>query len=220
MAQSQRNTFGAILLIGLGILFLVGQVFSINLWEIVGFSWPVFVLIPGVIFLALAFTGDQKMAGFAFPGMITTGTGLILWYQNATDNWQSWAYVWTLYAVFIGLALMFVGWRTHNEKRISTGRHFVNIGVIGFLVFAAFFELLIFHANSALTGWMLPLALIVVGGYLLVSGRGGHLIEKRKLDDFAFPGARTNGHLSQRDGLKREIDAAIAEGEPDEPKKV
>ena len=214
MAQSQRNTFGAILLIGLGIVFLVGQVFNVNLWNIVGFSWPVFVLIPGVIFLALAFTGDERMAGFSFPGTIITGTGLILWYQNVTDNWQSWAYMWTLYPAFVGLALMFTGWRKADERLRGVGRRFVTYSLIGFLAFAGFFELMIFHANGALTGWLMPLLLIGVGGYLFISGRGGHVIEKRKTDDFAFEGARRNGRLSARDGLKREIDAAVAEGEP------
>ena len=192
MAQTQRNTFGAVLLIGLGILFLIGQIFNINLWEMVGFSWPALVLIPGVIFLALAFTGDRKVAGFAFPGTIITGTGAILWYQNVTDNWQSWAYVWTLYPAFAGLAMMFVGLRNADKKAYGVGRAMVNYSLIAFLAFAAFFELFIFHANGALTGWLLPLALIVVGGYMLLSGRSG-LPQKRKFEASSFSSPRKRG---------------------------
>ena len=153
MAQSGRNTLGAILLIGLGVLFLIGQTFGINLWSILDFSWPVFVLIPGVIFLALAVMGDRKMAGFIFPGTVITGTGLILWFQNATGNWQSWAYIWTLYPVFAGLGMMYTGNRNGNDRSVRSGRNLVTFGVVAFLVGAAFFELLIFGGNIGGARW-------------------------------------------------------------------
>ncbi len=216
MVQNQRNVLGAILLIGLGVLFLIGQIFSINIWAIAGFSWPVFVLIPGVIFLALALTGDRRMSGFIFPGAIVTGTGAILWFQNATDNWQTWAYIWTLYPVFLGFALMFNGRRHGNDHQYHVGRSFVNFGVIAFLVGAAFFELLIFRSNGALTRWLLPAVLIGAGGYMLLSGRTALPAGKRKVGEPVFTGARnvsprTNGTLSHGDDLQRQIDAALAE---------
>lgn len=226
MAQNGRNTLGAVFLIGLGVLFLVVQTFGINLWAVLGFSWPVFILIPGVVFLALALAGDRKMSGFIFPGAFITGTGAILWFQNATDNWQSWAYIWTLYPVFLGLALMFNGQRTGKEKEVRTGRGFVTFGVIAFLVGAAFFELLIFQGNSALTRWVLPVGLIGVGGYLLLNGRGTPLVigDKRKNEPI-FTGARnigtsarSNGRLSPSDELQRQIDEALAEDDPSAPK--
>ena len=222
MAQSQRNVLGAFLLIGLGVLFLIGQIFNINFWAMVGFSWPVFVLIPGVIFLALALTGDRRMSGFVFPGAIVTGTGAILWFQNATDNWQSWAYIWTLYPVFLGFALMFNGRRNGNEKEYRTGRSFINYGVIAFLVGAAFFELLIFRSNGALTRWLLPAVLIGAGGYMLLSGRSALPTGKRKTAPL-FTGARdvsprSNGSLSHGDDLQQQIDEALAEDDdPHDP---
>ncbi len=224
MVRDQRNTVGAILLIGLGMLFLIGQVFNINFGAIAGVSWPVFVLIPGVIFLALAFVGDQKTSGLIFPGAVITGTGAILWYQNMTNNWQSWAYIWALYPVFVGMALVFHGRRTANSQEIQTGRNLTAFGTIAFLVGAAFFELVIFGSNSALTGLLAPLVLIGVGGYLLMTGRVGG--EKRKTDDPVFTDARmtrkplnkrSNGRLSPSDDLQRQIDDALAEDQPDEP---
>jgi hypothetical protein len=228
MAQTQRNSFGALLLIGLGVLFLVGQVFNINFWSIVGFSWPVLVMIPGLIFLALAFSGDRRAAGFAFPGSIITGTGAILWYQNMTGNWQSWAYMWTLYPAFVGLAMMFNGRRQANDKLYGTGRSMANYSAVAFVAAAAFFELLIFHANGALTGWIVPLGLIGAGGYLLLGGRSHFAAfatpEKRKPDVSAFAGARGSGRISHGDELQRQIDEALREdapvkpGDPQEPK--
>ena len=216
MAQTQRNTFGAVLLIGLGILFLIGQIFNINFWEIVGFSWPALVMIPGVIFLALAFTGDKKMAAFAFPGSIITGTGALLWYQNLTGNWQSWAYAWTLYPGFVGLAMMFVALRNADKKTYGVGRSMVNYSLIAFLAGAAFFELFIFHANGALTGWLVPVGLIAVGGYLFISGRSGEP-RKRKFEGVTFSSPRKNGYMTQGDDLQQRIDEAIREDDPVEP---
>ncbi len=212
MAQAQRNTVGAFLLIGLGVLFLVGQVFGVNFWS---FSWPGFVMIPGVIFLALAFTGDRKMSGFVFPGTIITGTGLILMYQNLTNHWESWAYAWTLYPVFVGLALMFNGQRTERENELRTGRNLVNFGLIAFLVGAAFFELVIFNGGGALTHWLLPVVLIGVGGYWLLAGRAPNFSykEKRKFADSAPNGSR----LSPSDDLRRQIDEALKEDAPRDP---
>ena len=221
MTQSQRRPFGAVLLIGLGILFLIGQIFNINVWEMLGFSWPVFVLIPGVICLALAFTGDKKMAGFAFPGTIISGTGAILWYQHLTGNWQSWAYIWALYPAFAGLALMFVSMRNNDQKHYGVGRSMVNYSLIAFLALAAFFEVFIFHANSVLTGWLLPLALIGAGGYMYLTGRSSET-PKRKFADGSFSPSesipRKNSYLSPSDELQQRIDEAIREDEPVEPK--
>ena len=214
MAQSQRNTLVPIVLIGLGILFLIGQIFNINLWSMLGFSWPMFIVIPGVIFLTIAATGSKKTLGFIFPGTIITGTGAILSYQTITHNWQSWAYIWTLYPAFVGLGLMFVGWRMEDQKQYGIGQAMVNYSVIAFLLGAAFFELFIFHSNGALTGWIFPLALIAFGGFLLI-GRSGSDHEKRKFSDVPF--ARTHGRLSYGDRLQQRIDEAIAEDEPVEP---
>ena len=223
MVQSQRHSFGAFALIGLGVLFLVGQVFNINVWEIIGFSWPVFVMIPGVIFLGLALVGDSKAAGFAVPGAVITGTGAILWFQNATDNWQSWAYIWALYPVFVGLALMFMGRRQANDKQYTTGRGLVTWGFIAFLSFAAFFELLIFGGSGALTRYLLPAILIGAGGFMLLRGRIAGS-EKRKVSDVEFSFSGNGKHkperqpMTQSERLRQQIDDALAEDEPDDLK--
>lgn len=222
MAQTQRSTFGAMALIGMGLLFLAGQVFGVNFWDMLGFSWPVFVMIPGLIFLALAVTGDKKVAGFAVPGMVITGTSAILLYQNATDNWESWAYVWTLYPALVGFALMFMGRRTGKEKEYDTGRGLVTYSLIAFIAAAAFFELFVFNSNGALTSWMLPLALIGAGAFMIARGRMGG--EKRKFSEASFSEnghgvkrSNGNGRMSASEKLRQEIDAALAEDTPDGP---
>src|SRR5438552_19018391 len=93
----------AIGLIGIGVLVFLGQLTGFG--GMFSTFCPLFVAIPGLAFLYFAYTGDRKVAGLAVPGTVITGTGLILFYQNITGHWQSWAYVWTLYPLFVGLAL-------------------------------------------------------------------------------------------------------------------
>ena len=129
--QNQSRTVGGMLLIGLGGLFLLGQVTGFGFF---GFSWPLFVLIPGLIFLALALRSeDNSTVGFIFPGIIVTGTGLILSYQNMTNHWESWAYIWTLYPVMVGLALRYMGNRTQHPDTAKVGRMLTTGGLIGFV---------------------------------------------------------------------------------------
>jgi hypothetical protein len=225
-SQSGRNT-GAIILIAVGVLFFLSQTLNINIWGIFGLSWPLFIVLPGLLFLALAIFGDKKVAGFIMPGAIITGTGLLLWVQNATGHWESWAYAWSLYPVFVGLGLTFLGRRTDNANAEKTGRGMVTWGVVAFLVLFAFFEVLIFGGLAGLGNIVVPLLLIGVGAYLLLGGRGRSLDDKSKRKNEApvFTGPRVlnsrraNGHVpSASDDLQRRIDEAIAEDDPDAPK--
>ena len=216
----------AFILIGLGVLFLLGQVVSFAwLWEM----WPFFVIAPGVVFLYFAYTGSRDAAGLAIPGAIITGTGLILLVQSVTNLWQSWAYVWTLYPVFLGLGLMFMGRRTDSEGTYRTGRGFVQWGLVAFLIFGSFFEIFIF-GGFGVGKYALPVALIIVGAWLLLRPRGTTRFSsngrksKREEDPF-FVGAPSprprGGHSpSAGDSLRKRIDEALAEDDeslPTEP---
>jgi hypothetical protein len=117
-AQDRGRSITAFSLIGLGVLFLLSQIFGFSLFSLL---WPLFVIIPGAAFLYFAITGDKKMAGLAVPGTVITGTGLILLFQSITGYWQSWAYAWTLYPLFVGLALTFMGQRPGMKGRIKPG---------------------------------------------------------------------------------------------------
>jgi hypothetical protein len=225
-SQSGRNV-GAFILIGVGVLFFLTQTLNINIWGIFGMSWPLFVVLPGLLFLALAILGDKKVAGFIMPGTIITGTGLLLWVQNATGHWESWAYAWSLYPVFVGLGLTFLGRRTENSKTEKTGHGMITWGIVAFLILFAFFEVLIFGGLAGLGNVVVPLLLIGVGAYLLFGGRARMFEDKskRKNETPVFTGprvlnsVRTNGYVpSASDDLQRRIDDAIAEDDPNTPK--
>jgi hypothetical protein len=127
-------------------------------------------------------------------------------YQNLTGHWESWAYAWLLYPVFLGLALQFIGQRTGEQGTYNTGSGFVRYGGIAFIIAAALFELLIFGGGGFLGGLALPLILIGLGGVLLLRG-GTSRSRKTKNDDAPlFTGAtqvgthRARTHLASDGG--------------------
>ncbi len=205
----------AIGLIGLGLLVLFGQLTGFG--GMMGTLWPMFVIVPGLVFGYFAYTGGKNQAGLAVPASVVTGTGLILFYQNLTGHWESWAYIWTLYPLFVGLALRFMSQRTGDKGTLKASRLLMQIGAIGFIVGAIFFELMLFGNGGIFGNLALPVVLIALGVFVLM-GRGkpafaGGYAPKRKVGDYYQAGKYKNG-----DRLQQQIDEALAE--EDEPTPV
>jgi hypothetical protein len=147
----------AVILITLGVLLLLGM----NL------LWPLFILVPGLILLGVALAGKPSTAGLAIPGMLISGTGALLFIQNLTGYWDSWAYAWTLYAVFLGMGLVLTGQLSNNESIQSVGRGFMWVGLCMFVGFAFLFELVI-GIGDGLGHRLGPFVLIGLGVYMLL----------------------------------------------------
>jgi hypothetical protein len=222
-----RNV-GAGVLIALGVVFLLGQFFGFHVGSLFNFSWPLWIILPGFALLFFALVGDQKTAPLAIPGSIVTGTGIILFFQNRFDYYESWAYAWALYPVFVGFGMLFMGWRMNHEHTTNAGRRLVSIGLTLFVIFAALFEMFVFHNLGSLGGrFLVPLLFIGLGVWLLLSkSRPSPMSEKskRKNDEPVFTGEpvlgqRKNGYVPRASSdLQRRIDEAIAEDDPNEPK--
>ncbi len=230
MANLQNNKLAAVGLIVLGLFFLITQIFNIS-W--IGVIWPFFVILPGLPFLYAATNSeDEDSAGLIFPGIIVTGTGLLLLYQSITGHWESWAYAWSLYPVMVGMALQFNGRRTRNNDEVNTGKGMVTYGLMAFVGLAFLFEFLIFGSIfSGFTGILITMGLLGGGLYLLTKKDDGDSLgsnlratlggncepEKRKND------LRDVDHLAEKPkhkydpspeinaDLRRKIDAALAE---------
>lgn len=203
------NKLVAIVLIAVGAFFLLGQVFNFSFF---GTLWPIFVLIPGAIFLYAGMNGDERTVGLVIPGTIISGTAAILFYQNLTGHWQSWAYIWSLYPVFVGLALIYMGQRHSNAGETNTGRGLVRFGLIFFVALWLFFEVLIFNGlGTGLARFLIPALLIGAGIYMLY-GRGGFLPQILPTAP-SREKAKNNG--AQPDPLRTKIDETLAEIEED-----
>lgn len=195
-------------LIAVGVMVLIGQLTGFG--GMIGSLWPMFVVLPGLAFLYFAYTGDKNVAGLAVPGTVITGTGLILFYQNVTGHWESWAYIWTLYPLFVGLALNFMSQRTGDDGTQKASRILMRIGAIGFIIGVIFFELIIFDNGGIFGNLSLPIVLIAIGGFMLLGNKKGQfkasMNGKRKVEDFY-----SNGKYKNSDRLQQQIDEALAE---------
>jgi len=158
-----RNAVVGALLVVVGLVFMFGQSFDIG-----SFAWPLFVIVPGLVMLGVALIGRRESAQLAIPGTILTTIGLILLVLAVTDYWQAWAYCWTLITVAAGVGNFLYGALTNDHKRERDGLRTAYIGLGLFAAFGAFFEFLIWGGLAGVLRWLLPIALIAGGAYLLL----------------------------------------------------
>lgn len=167
--QANRSNAGGLvagtLLILFGLLSLAGNLFRSVDW---GFLWPFLIIGLGIVFFAAMFSGGKRTSGFAIPGSIIGGIGLVLLYQNLTQHWESMSYFWTFIIFFVGAGIYIMGWYGEDENQKKSGRGVMKVGLILFVVFGAFFELLFSSFNNLL----FPVLLIILGVYLVL-GRSG-----------------------------------------------
>jgi hypothetical protein len=134
----QASTLGLLLVLA-GIVLLVAQFVHIDLGH---YGWPLFIIVPGVALLVVAVTSRGFVGeGLAIAGSITTVTGLILLYQNSTDHFESWAYAWALvFPGAVGIGMILYGVYAGRAGNVRAGSRLLGIGVVLFLLGAAFFE--------------------------------------------------------------------------------
>ena len=167
---------GAVL-VGIGLLYLAQQLLGLDLGR---YGWPLAILVPGLALLAAFALGGRGAAGLAVPGCVVTAVGLVLLVQNTFNLWQTWAYAWAVIVAAVGLGLLLQGERTGQRRVAASGRNLLEGGVLAFVVFGIFFELIIdlSHAGvGAARGLVGPLLLVLVGLYLLL--RGGRVFGAR-----------------------------------------
>jgi hypothetical protein len=131
------------------------------------FSWPVWVLLAGALILLIGLLVGEP--GMAVPACIVAGIGTLLYYQNATGNWASWGYLWTLIPGFVGIGSLLAGVLGEDFKRsIRSGLNLLLISLVLFLIF-----------TTLLGGWTIlgpysayaPIAaLLLLGLWLIARG--------------------------------------------------
>ncbi len=175
--QTNRSNTGALIggavLIAFGLLALAGQVFRSVDW---GFLWPFAIIGMGALFFVAMFAGGKQTSGFAVPGSIIGGIGLVLLFQNITNHWESMSYFWTLIILFVGVGIYVMGWYGSNEAQKKSGKSVMKVGLILFIIFGAFFEMIF----SSFSNVLFPILLIALGAYLIVTRSG---LTGKKKDD-------------------------------------
>ena len=105
--EKRSSIVGGLILIGVGTMFLLLQLFPSLADQIdLARQWPLVIVTVGGVFLLTAVLGTPPLA---IPGSIIGGIGGILYYQNLTGDWASWAYVWALIPGFVGVGIILDG---------------------------------------------------------------------------------------------------------------
>ncbi len=153
------------------ILILVGGWFLLNqtMPSFRGFfepytQWPANMLLIGAGILIIGLVTGSP--GLAVPAAIVAGIGGIFYYQDLTNNYDSWSYMWALIPGFIGLGTVIQGLLGENTAgNLRRGLNMMVVSAVLFLVFAAF-----------LGGWNIlgnygpAVLLILLGLWVLGSG--------------------------------------------------
>jgi len=194
-ARNRASVIVSIIFIGLGVLVLLGEFLHVG----AGTFWPLFIIVPGLLFFLGMVFGGRSAGPLAIPGSIVTMVGLILQVQAWTDHFESWVYAWALIVVAVGIGMIIHGMWSGDERAARSGRRVLAIGAIIFLVLGAFFELIFNLSKSGLAGYVWPVLMIGVGVYLLARRGVG------------LPGSG--------DGARHPVEAAPAQPKPPAPPK-
>jgi hypothetical protein len=160
--RRRTGLVGGTLLILLGLWFLLVQfVPEFEGLLNIEFSWPLFVIGAGVVLLILGLVTGEP--GMAVPACIVGGIGVLLYYQNATGNWASWAYAWTLIPGFAGVGAILAGLLGDKPKQsVKDGINLILISAVMFVVFSSFL------GGQDLLGPYWPVLLILLGLWFLI----------------------------------------------------
>lgn len=164
--MDKKNMSLGTILIVLGALLFANQFLDLDLFSMERL-WPMFVLIPGLIF-EISFFVSGRNPGLLVPGGILTTIGLLFFFETYT-NWHFAECTWPVYifAVAVGLFQLYLFGGRQPALLIPV--------TILTLVSGACFAMMIF--GNILT-WInystvLPMVLILAGVFILV-GRSGY----------------------------------------------
>lgn len=173
LPEQHRGSGGAAvlggLLVVLGLIFLAGEYLDVDIGQ---FGWPFYVIGPGLALVVLGLT-QRNGSGLTIAGSVITIVGLLLFYQNVTDHWESWAYAWALVAPGgSGVGMVLYGTRAGNAGMVRAGLWQCVVALGLFAAGFVFFEgmLGISGRRFPIPDWVMPAIVIVLGLFLLARG--------------------------------------------------
>ncbi len=174
--QHERNTRAlGLLLLAVGAWILVARFIHI---DVEAWLWPFWIIVPGGLIMALGFRDTHRSnEGLVTFGSIVAVTGIILFIQNITGQWQSWAYAWALlFPGSIGLGQYLWGKRAGDVTEVHKGEKTMQVALVLFVAFGLFFEVVLgiggFHLGTA-GRIVVPVLLIAGGAALYITSMSG-----------------------------------------------
>ncbi len=152
---------GALLLILAGIVALAVQLVpGWQVWISGERGWPLTIVVAGLLLLVAGLA--TRTPGMAVPACIAGGIGGILYWQNATGDWASWAYVWALIPGFAGVGVILCGLIQRRGKQVVDGAWTVLVSLLLYTALASFL------GGVSVLGPYWPVLIIILGLALLV----------------------------------------------------
>jgi len=161
--RTRSSVIGGTLLILLGVFFLIYQIMPEQMrWLRMDMSWP--MIIVGVGLFLLVFGLLVGAPGMAVPACVVGGIGGLLYWQNATGNWESWSYAWALIPGFVGVGVILTALLGGGKIRdaLEGGFWLILISMVMFAIFGSFL------GGLTLLGNYWPALLILLGVIVLV----------------------------------------------------
>ncbi len=158
MNKSQRTSLTVgIILVVLGAIFIAANLIpSFRVLLNQANTWPMIIelVAAGLLVLGLML-GVPDMA---VPATIVAGIGGILWWQNSSGNWSSWAYMWALIPGFVGVGMLLAKVLGGRERySVTSALSTIGSSLVMFVIFGAFF------GGFSWMGPYWPVMLIVAG---------------------------------------------------------
>ena len=205
--MKKGNITGGLILILLGVWFLAVQFIpQLKIWA--EGNWALSIIGIAAIFLVVSILNN--IPGLSIPAFIIGGLGGLLYYQNVTGDWGSWAYAWTLIPSFVGFGLLFFSLQTKDKGTLKAGVILLYISALLFFAFGSFLGV----SKQIIQFW--PLLLIITG---LWSMRRSLFRKKKKkivepVENVEEVIEETEEELEQAE--VEEVEVEVIEGEEDE----
>jgi peptidoglycan/LPS O-acetylase OafA/YrhL len=161
--RSRYPLLGGLLLGGLLALFLLRHVTAVSV--------PFYVILPGLVLLVSAAILGKRASVLAIPGCMATTFGSILFYQQATGDYQSWNYAWALILAAAGVGMVIQGTRSEKRRILRYGMRTLTSGAVLFLLLGTIFALISSSDGagpSNIGNVLWPLALIGAGVVMIL----------------------------------------------------
>jgi hypothetical protein len=165
MSRQKRSdlVFGLILLL-IGAWFLATEfnlLPGLNELMNIDYQWPLIVIGSGVLLFLLGLLA--RSPGLSVPACIVVGIGGILYWQNATGQWGSWSYLWTLIPGFVGIGVLLSTLLGGETRRgYTAGLRLILISAIMLVIFV-----LAFSGQPSLVRYW-PVLVILLGIWIII----------------------------------------------------
>ena len=162
----KKRSLGSFFIPGVPVLTTGGILLFASLfnhWDVWSLAWPLEVMGVALGFALAAIF--MRVAGLAIPAMIIGINGLLLAFCNLTGLWGSWAVLWPIEPLSIGLGLLILGVFNRSSGVKLAGLIMTGIAGAGFFI-ASFISVL----NGTLLRFAAP-GMLILTGLILVSAQ-------------------------------------------------